>query len=108
MKIAEIPLSTASNSRERDLKPWVFLCDQCRISGNLDENMAGFVTVPSGIVGNQLEPNWKHLDYPSPQPQSTANDNIKPGSYFSHIAASPPVDSRWALGLIHCCSIWNH
>jgi len=71
---------------------------QCRIAGNPDGNWGGFIVVPSGIVGNQLEPDWKHLDYPSPQPQSTANDNIKPGSHFSHISASPLVDSRWALG----------
>jgi len=39
---------------------------QCRITGNPDGNRGGFIVVPSGIVRNQLGPQWKHLKYPFP------------------------------------------
>jgi len=67
--------------------------------------------VLSGIVGNPLEPDLEHMDYPAPQIETTDNDNQKHdnqklGSHFSCNAESMGI--LMAIGGICYCAISNH
>ena len=98
MKIPEIPLSTASKSPKGDSKAWESVLPQSRISKNLGENWGRFIPVPSGMVGQQLEPDWKHLAYTLLQLQSTDNENQCLESSFPSNAESAGTQMRIGAG----------
>ena len=57
-------LSTALGYPECDSQPWESVLPQYRIGRIPDGNRDRFVAVLSRILGNQLEPNEKHLEIP--------------------------------------------
>jgi len=88
MKISEIPLSTAPNSRECDWKAWGCVLPQCWISRNPDDNRGRFIAATSGIVRNQLGPGLKQLVYTFPQPWYPVNEIQRLVSMLSQNAKS--------------------
>jgi len=109
IETAEIPLYTASKYRQWDSKVWECVLPQCGISGNLDVHRGRFIPVPSGIVRNHLEPNWKHLEYPFPQLWSTENRNPYVESPFS--PSGDTLGIQMGIGWTCCPATWigiNH
>jgi len=69
-----------------------------------------FVAVPSGIVRNQLGPEWNHLNHSFPQLQNTEDELQRLGSHFLHqhrISRNPDVN-RSRLITVPSLIVGNH